>query len=293
MNKRYRKYLIMASILLHVLFLLMWETAVKYKIFDFNLLPAAPVETAPIVFDLQPEKPSEVIETPDDAKTVEKQDKADFLSDKNALARDAEAAPDVRIDDPYARGDFESHDLSPMNAPVGEQPLPPEEQENAAKAEKVSDFEPDISMGEFIREQMEKQQQNKPQGVRQPMPGVLHDNQDSKSLDTGGLSFNTYNWDFAPYMLALKKRIGQNIYPPPAFTMLGLINGSTICRFRIYPDGRMEDLKVLRYQGHKSLMQTSHTAIEISAPFPPLPRDFPEPYLEVTCRFSYLIRKQR
>ena len=38
------------------------------------------------------------------------------------------------------------------------------------------------------------------------------------------------------------------------------------------------------------LLETSRNAIRVSAPFKPLPGEFPEQYLEVTARFYYYIR---
>jgi hypothetical protein len=125
------------------------------------------------------------------------------------------------------------------------------------------------------------------------MPGVAHHHPDSQVADSGGLSFNTYNWDFAPYMLELKERIRRNIFPPIAFSQLGLIDGDTVLRFKIYPSGELRDLELLAYQGHYSLMQTSTYAIKVSAPFRKLPGNFPEPYLEVTAKFTFFIKNKR
>ncbi|MCK7513172.1 MAG: TonB C-terminal domain-containing protein [Desulfobacterales bacterium] len=108
---------------------------------------------------------------------------------------------------------------------------------------------------------------------------------------SGGLSFNTYDWDFAPYMLALKERISRNIFPPLAFSQLGMIDGDTMLRFKIYPDGRLADLELLGYTGHRTLMETSRFAVTTSAPFPTLPADFPKSYLEVTAKFSYFVKR--
>lgn len=292
MNPRHRKYIILVSILLHVLLLFFWEIGIKLKLFDFDIIPKPQAETEPIVFDLQPDRPREIIETPDDAKVVEKQKNADFLSDKNALARNPEADPEKELGEAYARGDFDSHDLPPTKGPPGEQQVSPDTQKTE-QLNKPTDSLLERSTKEAIKQYIQKQQQPVQPGVKERLPGVLHDNQDTRALDTGGLSFNTYNWNFAPYMLALKRKIRRNIFPPPAFTQLGLISGTTLLRFKIFPDGQMKDLSILGYEGHKSLMQTSNTAIEISAPFPPLPSDFPEPFLEVTCRFSYLIHRRK
>jgi outer membrane biosynthesis protein TonB len=289
---RYRKYIIFASILLHVLLFIFWEAAIYLKIFEVNITPESPPETAPIVFDLQPERPREVIETPDDARTVEKQKKADFLSDKNALARNQEPITDKKIGEAFSRGVIESHDLPPTQGPTGGRQVLPERQKKD-QAKQTDELSIEDSAKEIIKEYVEKQQNFVPPGVKERIPGVTHDNPETMAMESGGLSFNTYDWNFAPYMLALKKRIGRNIYPPPAFTRLGLINGTTLLRFKIYPDGQMKDLEIMGYEGHKSLMQTSNTAIEISAPFPSLPADFPESFLEVTCRFSYITHTQK
>lgn len=292
MNPRYRKYIILVSIALHILFLVFWEVAIKLGIIAVDIIPPR-VESAPIVFDLQPDnKPREVIETPEDAKTTDKPKNADFLSDKNALARNPETDPEKEIGEAYARGDFDTHELPEPPLPPGAQPQKPQQQQE--QQDKPTEADLERSAKEVIKEYVRKQKDAVRPGVKERLPTVAHDNPDTRALDTGGgLSFNTYNWDFAPYMLMLKERIRRNIYPPPAFTRLGLISGSTLLRFRIYPDGKMQGLQVLDYSGHKSLMQTSNTAIEISAPFPALPVNFPDPYLEVTCRFSYLVSGRR
>lgn len=301
MDPRYRKYLIPISILLHLLLVFLWEAGVKLEIFDYKTAPKQQSAVEPIVFDLQPRRPTgrpmEVIETPADAKVTDKPKDANFLSDKNALARNAEPVTSGKLGEPYARGDFPSHDIQPPQAPPGGQPVQPGKQETGQMKQTPGQMKepPDLSLEKSAREiikqflQEQQRQVPAPPGGAENLPGALHDNRFSRALESGGLSFNTYEWDFAPYMLSLKNRIRRNIYPPPAFTLLGLIKGVTLLRFRIYPDGRMKKLELLGYEGHKSLMQTSNTAIEISAPFPPLPEDFPEPYLEVTCLFSYFV----
>ncbi|MCX6581174.1 MAG: hypothetical protein NT166_13425 [Candidatus Aminicenantes bacterium] len=312
MNPRYKIYIIIASILLHILFLLLWEGAVRLKLFDVAIpTPAvspAQKENEPLVFDLQqqPDLPREVIETPADAKTVDKQTKGNFLSDKNALARNPETDPNLKEGEPFARGDLDVHELPQNQGPQG-QPLPPVQQVqpreqqkemNQPKAEpdsQVKETTPDTDgithTGDLVSQHLQKQQQEMRPGVQEQLPSVKYDNQQSRALDMGGLSFNTYNWNFAPYMLELKRRVQRNIHPPPAFRELGLISGETLLRFKIYPNGMLKDLEILGYTGHKSLMVTSSNAIEVSAPFLPLPRDFPEDYLEVTGKFIYFVQK--
>lgn len=308
METRYRREIIYLSILLHILFLLVWSFVVKMDLLDSDTPVDIQPEPPPIVFDLQqPQQPKRVIETPEDAKTVDKQKMANFLSDKNALARNPEKPPDLKTGEAFARGDLDSFELPKNPVPPGQKVPPmvkpqtdrPIDHDKEGEQEKEPEIDsPDMSAENVVKlyEQGRRKtqpQQPVPPGAAQRVVTVSHDNPNSRALENGGLSFNTYDWDFAPYMLMLKRRIGRNIFPPMAFTHLGLIDGRTLLRFRIYPDGRMTALEVLRYMGHKTLMETSYNAVDISAPFPPLPSDFPEPYLEVTGTFIYFVRRQR
>lgn len=317
MNPRYRIYIVLVSILLHILLIFLWEGAVKLKLFDVNIpKPISPSqkENEPLVFDLQQpnqpqELPREVIETPADAKTVDKQTKGNFLSDKNALARNPETDLSLEEGEPFSRGDLNIPELpqsqNPVTQPMSSMPpaqkVQPQEQQkekNPSKDEPdpgiknpTSDMD-DITRAEaLVNQHLQRQQQEMRPGAQEQLPTVKYDNQQSRALDMGGLSFNTYNWDFAPYMLELKRRIQRNIHPPSAFTELGLISGETLLRFRIYPNGMLKNLVILNYTGHKSLMITSSNAVEVSAPFPALPRNFPEDYLEVTGKFIYFVQK--
>lgn len=111
----------------------------------------------------------------------------------------------------------------------------------------------------------------------------------SASATIGNITLNTTEWDFAPYLLDLKRRIRQKWIPPVAFSVLGAIHGYTWVQFRIYPDGRMEQLSVLETEGHESLHRSSVNAINGAAPFRELPDHFPEEYLEIAFGFYYLL----
>jgi hypothetical protein len=296
MDAKSKRQIILLSILLHILFLSFWESAIKLDLSQ-DLPPPTPSKSAPLVLDLEePELPREVIATPADARTTPKPQKADFLSDKNALARNQELPPDLRLSaDPFSRGEFSSHDLPPRPANPEKQVAADLQEETPANPEKNQ-----ASASEELAndEAAEATRPNKPEAAsktKKPfqlqLPGVPHDNRASRVPESGGLSFNTYDWDFAPYMLELKNRISRNIFPPLAFSRLGMIDGDTLLRFKIYPNGELRDLELLQYIGHHSLMETSRLAVTASAPFPDLPADFPKPYLEVTAQFSYFIKK--
>ena len=279
------------SLLLHLLIFLAVNLAVEWRIIGFSPAMAPPEIHDPIVFDLQkPARPREVIESPEDARSSRPPENADFLSDKNARTRNPETDTRVKPGEAFSRGDFNTHEL-PV-PPVEKGPPKPRE-EKAPEKEEPSEFKEFIDKyktGVFYKDYVFENPESEKSGNRDRLPTVPHENLASRALEMGGLAFNTYEWNFAPYLLELKKRIQRNIYPPIAFTRLGMISGVTLLRFKIYPGGELGDLRILGYQGDQSLMKTSRTAIEISAPFPDLPADFPEPYLEVTGKFLYLIK---
>ncbi len=122
-----------------------------------------------------------------------------------------------------------------------------------------------------------------------PMENPEFRNKGSTRASVGGISINTTAWDFAPYLLDLKYRIKQHWIPPLAFTALGVIHGFTKINFRIYPDGSMQAMTIIETNGHEALHRSSAGAIKGAAPFRPLPKDFPEDYLDVTFGFYYLL----
>lgn len=292
---RTRRRIIVLSILLHVLILAVWNSALLLDL--AALLPVAaavPAKAAPLVFDLQqPEMPREVIATPDDARTTKNPQKADFLSDKNALARDQQPAPNLPVTgESFSRGDLATHNIpTPPPSPESQaKPQPERPRTEPGRESESPDLNRDADAGRTAPPGGPPAAPPS-QPFRLDLPEVPHRQMEGRVGEEGGLSFNTYDWDFAPYMLALKRRIGNNIFPPLAYSMLGMIDGDTRLRFKILPDGRLADLELLGYSGHLTLMETSRSAITISAPFPALPADFPKPYLEVTARFTYFVRR--
>jgi TonB family protein len=87
----------------------------------------------------------------------------------------------------------------------------------------------------------------------------------------------------------MKKKLRENTFPPIAFSRFGMISGETVLTFKVWPDGRATDIEVIGYEGHKTLMETSVDAVKDSSPFPPLPDDFPEEYLELRWTFIYFV----
>lgn len=268
------------SLLLHLIFLLFFSKQGRIILFQ---LPREGVERVErrIAF--------EIIETPEENRSLAPPEDAQLLSDKNALARDLEKRDLMDEDLPYSDGVFETKMIPRAGERPSEERLAGEDgksEKKPSEREAYSDYRLQGSgkASEFSRELLLGG--NATSHTSSPQPAYKQ--KESSAKDVGGISFNTYAWDFAPYLLELKRRIEKNIYPPPVFTHLGF-GGKNILRFRIHPDGRLEGPLILGYEGQKALVRTSQNAIRVSAPFRSLPKDFPEKFLEVTATFRYVI----
>ncbi|MBN2417225.1 hypothetical protein JXO52_15415 [bacterium] len=275
---------LLISLAIHVLILFFLVRRGNAVIFDAGPDLRQPARTQPIAF--------EIVETPEHARVQEPQEDATLLSDKNALAMD-QAETDLPASNlPFSRG---FSDVKEIPVPAGGGGGLPsrsameqagEDRSEAAmerqgtgaasimrRRSAASEFRSDVLLGAPANRRSASYRQEQ-----------------SSAAETGGMSFNTYEWEFAPYMLELKKKIQKNIFPPTAFTRLGF-GGQNVITFRIYPDGRLEGPEVLRVEGERALAETSCKAVLYSAPFTPLPENFPEEYLEVTARFEYFIAR--
>jgi len=233
-------------------------------------------------------------ETPESARRAQPPEQANHVSDKNAVAQNAEAPENLPLGGPFANGVSREADTAPSPE------LQSGKMENAASQKTSEDLvssrieavrPTNGAPSNFRREFLTGETENNPAWPYASLYKPGRQNLDSRAPDLGSFSLNTYAWDYAPYLLWLRERVQRNIYPPPAFTQMGIISGRTVLRFRITRDGALQNLALLGYAGHKSLMETSLRAIQASAPFRNLPRDFPEEYLEVTAQFEYTVHR--
>ena len=222
----------------------------------------------------------ELIETPDVRDQIPDTE-SNLVSDKNTVASDLNETELPNSDTPFQIGDTA---LKSFKDKIVKQIQ--EEQQSKSSKESISDILADIQKSKttFMEDYKNRKEMLKIAQIKPEFNQEL-----SKAKKKGGMSFNTYAWDFAPYMLSLKRKVQNHINPPYAFSRLGAIDGNTLIRFKIMQDGSLQDLEIVGSDAHYTLDDTSTRAIQYSAPFVPLPSNFPEPYLEVTALFSYLI----
>lgn len=102
----------------------------------------------------------------------------------------------------------------------------------------------------------------------------------------GDLQLNTLAWPYAPWLQRFRRDFVRNWVAPYAY-YLGLIHGWTLVEIEVDKNGRMIRLDVLGEQGHPSLGQQSVASFKATAPFRPLPPNFPEPSLILRIKLIY------
>ena len=231
-----------------------------------------------------------VIEVPDDVPVEQPAEHTSLVSDRAARAADMTLEDTEVQADPHSEGDTDIRELKEAGLDLALDGTETRA-DDPDRRETLKTLEDGDLAGEMSSEQVGEYAIDEADGNRAGSPGraVRFRNLLSEAGRKGGLSFNTYDWDFAPYMLAMKRAIQSHLFPPYAFTHMGLVSGDNIVRFTVLPDGRIRGLQILDSDVHFSLDRTSVRAIESSVPFLPLPRDFPEEYLEVTAHFSYVV----
>lgn len=220
--------------------------------------PLEPQEK-PLVFEL--------VETPDAASETPVEP-TDLASDKATRAQDEQPNELPISDTPYSEGNSANKDITPQTSQPQNQSSTQQQQPQSGEGQ-IADRAQPVVIPQMLRAE----------------PNL--ENLRSEVAQKGGMLLNTYQWEYAPYLLKLKRRISENLVPPYAFTRLGIIGGQNLIRFRINPDGSIVAITLLWSDSHESLEQSSITAIRKAHPFIPLPSGFPREYLEVTALFTY------
>lgn len=88
--------------------------------------------------------------------------------------------------------------------------------------------------------------------------------------------------DFGPYMRELQRRIKMNWDPPK-----GNESKRVVLLFKIAKDGRLLSLRVFKSSGLPNADRAALSAVELTAPFRPLPADFRGGSIDIQFTFDY------
>jgi TonB family protein len=103
---------------------------------------------------------------------------------------------------------------------------------------------------------------------------------------------DTMGWDYGPYIQRViwdTKRAWYPIIPESARPPLDK-QGIVMIRFKIFPDGTVKDMALEGPSGDVALDRAAWAGITGAAPYPPIPKAFKGPFLELRFKFLYNIR---
>lgn len=88
---------------------------------------------------------------------------------------------------------------------------------------------------------------------------------------------------FSKYVREVKNKINENWEPPGE-----AVNNGLRASFRVFPKGQISRPILVQSSGNKKLDHLALQAIRVSQPFPPFPREFKEPNLDIIIHFRYV-----
>jgi TonB family protein len=103
---------------------------------------------------------------------------------------------------------------------------------------------------------------------------------------------DTMGWDYGPYVQRIvwdTERAWWPIIPESARPPLDK-QGKVMIRFKIYPDGSVRDMILEGPSGDVALDRAAWAGITGASPYPPIPKVFKGPFLELRFYFLYNIR---
>ena len=267
---RIRTYTFVVSVFLHFLILIFLQI-------DRNFFYP---ENSEMLKKTEDKLVFELVETPENIKQELPDAESDLVSDKNTNASDLFENELPNESTPFQPGNFKFPEFPQSDYELSEN-TKPQHDSSTDILKDIQDNNKTFMETFQANKEMQKSRDN----------DLNFENLKSDVMNHGGMSLNTYQWEFAPYLLEMKRKVRSHNNPPFAFTHLGAINGDILLRFKVLQDGSVKDLEILASNAHYSLESTSTRAIQFSNQFKPLPSNFPKEYLEITALFSYILGK--
>jgi outer membrane biosynthesis protein TonB len=140
--------------------------------------------------------------------------------------------------------------------------------------------------------------QTPPSGTANPEAASAESDKPKPKSDTGGVEIlsDTQGVDFKPWLerwhreteRVWNKLIPDEVNPPK------LKKGQVLIRFKVLPNGRLMDgsMTLEGSSGDVVLDRAAWGAL-VGSNYPPLPREFHGPYLDLRARFMYNMKPQR
>jgi len=232
----------------------------------------------------KPDGPSIFTELPPD-RAGEVPEDPDFLSNVDSRAGDKVPGGEDRL--PRIEGRSEAPQV-PI-PPGASEPTPPslaQDPSRQAGPSTAASFDPKESSAEPLESVQAEHPESSPvrtgtDPLQEPMASHL-----TNDALPSGISLNTTAWEYAPWLQTFSREL-QRHWEAPLGNQLGLISGWTLLRLEIAPSGDLIEWKVVDEEGLEAFRNSSLDAVKATAPFQPLPSDFPEPVLVLQLKMIY------
>ena len=127
--------------------------------------------------------------------------------------------------------------------------------------------------------------------VARCMPAASQQSSSASTESTPGIELLTdpKGVDVRPYLISLMSSVKRKWYQEMPASARGGDKGAVSIQFRVQKDGKLLDssLKISSSSGKQDLDDASLNAIRNAAPFDHLPRNFPQPFMEMRVFFHY------
>ena len=127
--------------------------------------------------------------------------------------------------------------------------------------------------------------------VAYPRPAASQQSSSASTESTPGIELLTdpKGVDVRPYLTSLMSSVKRKWYQGMPDSARRGDKGAVSVQFRVQQDGKLLDssLKISSSSGKQDLDDASLNAIRSAAPFDHLPRNFPQPFMEMRLFFHY------
>ena len=103
-------------------------------------------------------------------------------------------------------------------------------------------------------------------------------------LASTAFASNSTTPDFGPYMREVQWKIKKNWEPPK-----GTETQSAVALFKIHKDGNISNIQIIKSSGIKEYDDKAITAIQLTAPFRPLPQEYTQNSVDIQFTFDYKV----
>lgn len=103
-------------------------------------------------------------------------------------------------------------------------------------------------------------------------------------LASTAFASNSTTPDFGPYMREVQWKIKKNWEPPK-----GTETQSAVALFKIHKDGNVSNIQIIKSSGIKEYDDKAITAIQLTAPFRPLPQEYTQNSVDIQFTFDYKV----